>query len=573
MNTVEFIGPRRSADRHQPARREATIGLQGDALIVELRSAKTTLDQRRRERPRETPEPESTPKTSPDRIAHKFPGFRDRLDHFDQSLLQEPVKPRRKDGKSRAEPVINEKLNAILRTGLQALRTQLDWLMRSGLDEVTAGGSLAEQIVRSHENQLRAAARVLIISTAVAGSWLTLVPLSGAVVLPGKLEVKSSVKKIQHPNGGVITAIPVQDGMHVSAGTLLVRLDETQVKANEQLVADQLDQVRARIAQLIGERDGLSGIQLSKQLADQINDPSVAKLVAAETALFNARLTARQGQKDLYQSNIHELEEQIDGLKAEIRAKASQIGLIATELIGVQELFAKGLVPLTRMTTLQRNSARLEGERAELTATIAATKAKIGQAQLQIAQIDEDFRSNVIKDLREAEDKEAELTERNVAASDQLNRTEIRAPTSGIVHELAVHTIGGVIRPGEVIMEIVPDTGALDIEGHLPPNEIDQVKVNQGAFLRFSTLDRQTMPAVAGTVTYVSPDLSHDEQSNASYYTIKVELPSGERRRLDGMALVSGMPVEIFLQTGSRTMLGYLLKPIADQFHRMFNEP
>jgi HlyD family secretion protein len=361
--------------------------------------------------------------------------------------------------------------------------------------------------------------------------------------------------------------------MHVSAGTLLVRLDETQVQANEQLVADQLDQVRARIARLIGERDGSSGPQLSKQLADRINDPGVAKLVAAETALFNARLTARQGQKQLYQSNIRQFNEQIDGLNAEIQSKTSQIGLIGTELAGVQELYAKGLVPLTRMTTLQRESARLEGERAELTAAIAATKAKIGQTQLQITQIDQDFRSEVMKDLREAQDKEAELTERNVAATDQLNRTEIRAPTSGIVHQLAVHTIGGVVRPGEVIMEIVPDTDALEIEGHLPPNEIDQVEINQRAFLKFSTLDRQTMPEVAGTVTYISADLSHDEQSNASFYTVKIELPSGERRHLNGMTLVSGMPVEIFLQTGSRTMLSYLFKPITDQFRRMFNEP
>ena len=178
-----------------------------------------------------------------------------------------------------------------------------------------------------------------------------------------------------------------------------------------------------------------------------------------------------------------------------------------------------------------------------------------------------------MKDLREAEDKEAELTERNVAAKDQLNRTEIQAPTSGIIHELAVHTIGGVIRPGEVIMEIVPDADALEIEGHLPPNEIDQVAVNQHAYMRFSTLDRPTMAQVTGTVTYVSADLSHDEQSSANFYTVKIDLPSGERRRLGGMTLVSGMPVEIFLQTGSRTMLRYLLKPITDQFHRMFNEP
>ena len=583
MNTVEFTRPGRVAASRPSAPRHVTAGPQGEALILELRTAKTTLDRRRRERLRkETPPPRAS-NASPERMLHQFPSFGERLDRLDRNLPQEqpPLKyqeqlpPKHDEEELRIDRSATETapITPILRASLQALRAYFEWLVSSGRENVASGESFTEQIIRTHDQQLKAASRVLTISAAVAGSWITLVPLSGAVVLPGKLVVESSLKKIQHPSGGVVAAIPVQDGMHVNAGTTLVRLDETQVRANEQLVANQLDQVRARIARLIGEREGSGGLQLSKALADRAGDPSVARLVAAETALFNARATARDGQKKLYQSNIRQFEEQIDGLNAEIQSKTSQIGLIASELTGIQELYTKGLVPLTRMTTLQRDSARLEGERAELTATIAATKAKIGQALLQIAQIDQDFRSEVMKDLREAEDKEAELTERNVAAKDQLNRTEIQAPTSGTIHELAVHTIGGVIRPGDVIMEIVPDTDALEIEGHLPPNEIDQVKVNQRAYLRFSTLDRPTMPQVAGTVTYVSADLSHDEQSNANFYTVKIDLPSGERRRLDGMALVSGMPVEIFLQTGSRTMLRYLLKPITDQFHRMFNEP
>lgn len=575
MTTIEFTDAGHAADRRPSGRRNVTAGLQGEALIIELRSAKSTLDRRRRANPRKETPPRPPRSTSPELLLHQFPRLHERLDQFDRSLLQEPLPPKYNDSEPDSGRVDAEKRigAAILGSSLRTLRKHLTWLVSGGLDDIASSGSFADRIILTHDNQLKAALRVLVLSTAVIGGWVTLVPLAGAVVLPGTLVVELSVKKIQHPNGGVVATIPVQDGMHVSAGTLLVQLDETQVRANEQLVADQLDQVRARIARLIGERDGLSGPQLSKQLADRINDPPVAKLVAAETALFNARLTARQGQEQLYQSNIRQFNEQIDGLNAEIQSKTSQIGLIATELTGVQELYAKGLVPLTRMTTLQRETARLEGERAELTATIAATKAKIGQTQLQITQIYQDFRSEVMKDLREAQDKEAELTERNVAATDQLNRTEIRAPTSGIVHQLAVHTIGGVVRPGEVIMEIVPDTDALEIEGHLPPNEIDQVEVNQRAFLRFSTLDRQTMPEVAGTVTYVSADLSHDEQSNASFYTVKIELPSGERRRLNGMTLVSGMPVEIFLRTGSCTMLSYLFKPITDQFHRMFNEP
>ena len=328
-----------------------------------------------------------------------------------------------------------------------------------------------------------------------------MVPISGAVVLPGTLVVESRVKKIQHPTGGVLAEIDVEDGTHVNAGSLLARLDQTQLQANQQIIADQLDQARARIARLISERDGLKDIQTPQQLAGRIRDRSVAHLLASETSLFNARSGARQSQKELYESNIRQLEEQIGGLEGEIKSKSSQLDLIATELTGVQELYAKGLVPLARMTTLQRDAARLDGERAQLTAAIAETKAKIGQARLQIVKIDQDFRSEVMKDLRESQDKEAELNEKNVAAKDQLDRVDIRAPTSGIVHQLAVHTIGGVVRSGEVIMEIVPDNDELEIEGHLPPNAIDQVKPGQQAYLRFTAFDRQTTPQVAGSLS------------------------------------------------------------------------
>ena len=214
-------------------------------------------------------------------------------------------------------------------------------------------------------------------------------------------------------------------------------------------------------------------------------DASVAHLLASEISLFNARSSAREGQKDLYENNIRQFEEQISGLEAEIRSKSSQLSLIATELTGVHELYTKGLVPLARMTTLQRDSARLDGERAQLTASIAETRAKIGQARLQIVKIDQDFRAEVVKDLRELQDKEAELTEKNVTAKDQLDRIDIRAPTSGTIHQLAIHTIGGVVRPGDVIMEIVPEADNLEIEGHLPPNAIDQVRRGQRAYCDF----------------------------------------------------------------------------------------
>jgi len=558
---------------HASAHWNGSNGPQGDALIVELRSAKKAIDRARHSR-RGQPTRGGTQSIIPEQSRQR-PDPLERLDRFDVRSLRNPIRAARDNDRMPVEKAGLTSSTAPLAINvlLQIVRARIEWLLSGSVaTENDAIGDFRAQVVRRHEIELKAASRVLLISLGIAGLWATMVPMSGAVVLPGTLVVESSVKKIQHPTGGVVAEIAVEDGMHVNAGTLLAKLDQTQVQANQQMIADQLDATRARIARLVTERDGSTDIQMPQQLTRRMREENVAHLMASEISLFNARSSARQSQKALYENNIRQFEEQISGLEAEITSKSSQLDLIATELTGVQELYAKGLVPLARMTTLQRDAARLDGERAQLTAAIAETKAKIGQTRLQIVKIDQDFRSEVMKDLRESQDKEAELTEKNVAAKDQLDRVEIRAPTSGIIHQLAVHTIGGVVRPGDVIMEVVPDNDDLEIEGHLPPTAIDQVHRGQRAYLRFAAFDRQTTPEVAGTLSYVSADLSHDEQERASFYTVKINLPDEERRRLKGLTLVSGMPVEVFLQTSSRTMMSYLLKPINDQFSRMFNE-
>ena len=563
-----------TTEDHPSSRWRASVGPQGKALIIELRAAKKAVDRSLHDSRRDSAARGRAPGVSPEQTL-RFPSPSERLDRFDVHSLQNPTRVAEIDvGAAVPSRVLPEwpALSAICGL-LKILKAHLHWLFTGAVPDNEATGDFTTQVVRRHEIELKAASRVLVVSVAVAGIWATMVPMSGAVVLPGRLVVESSVKKIQHPTGGVVAEILVQDGTHVSAGALLARLDPTQVQANQQLVADQLDQTRARLARLISERDGLKEVRAPEQLARRMGDASVAHLMASEISLFNARSSVRSGQKDLYESNIRQFEEQISGLEAEIKSKSSQLDLIATELTGVQELYTKGLVPLARMTTLQRDAARLDGDRAQLTAAIAETKAKIGQARLQIVKIDQDFRAEVMKDLRETQDKEAELIEKDVTAKDQLDRIDIRAPTSGTIHQLAVHTIGGVVRSGDVIMEIVPDTDDLEIEGHLPPNAIDQVKRGQQAYLRFSAFDRQTTPQVAGTLSYVSADLSRDEQTNASFYVVRIDLVGSERRRLKGLTLVSGMPVEVFLQTNSRTMVSYLLKPISDQFRRMFDEP
>ena len=321
------------------------------------------------------------------------------------------------------------------------------------------GDSLTLRAGRAFERELRTGLRVLLAVGLLAGGWIALMPLAGAVVVPGNLVVQSNVKTIQHPTGGVVAQIAVHNGMRVSVGDLLVRLDAIQAQASLQMVSKQLDEVRARIARLVAERDGLPRPEIPAEMATQLAESSVKTLLASEASLFKARANARESQKDLLQSRVSQLGEEITGLDAQVGSKTRQLELIAGELSGVQELYDKRLVPLTRLTTLQREAARIEGERGQLMSAIAETKSKIGEAQLQIVRLDQDFRTDVVKELGEMQGKEAELIERSVAARDLLDRIDIRAPTSGVIHQLAAHTIGGVIRAGDAIMEVVPDSG------------------------------------------------------------------------------------------------------------------
>ena len=434
------------------------------------------------------------------------------------------------------------------------------------------GEGIVPRASRSFERELRTGLRALLVVGVLAGGWMVLVPLAGAVVVPGNLVVQSNVKTIQHPTGGVVAEIPVRNGMRVSSGDLLLRLDATQAQASLQVVSKQLDEARSRKSRLLAERDGLPRPVVPVELSARLDDISVKTLLASEASLFRALATARDSQKDLLQSRVSQLGEEIGGLEAQVASKARQIELITGELTGVQDLYDKHLVPLTRLTTLQRESARIDGERGQLVSAIAETKAKIGEAQLQIVKLDQDFRADVVKELGETQGKEAELSERAVAARDVLERIELRAPTSGVVHQLAAHTLGGVIRAGDAVMEIVPDSDDLQIEARLQPNDIDQVRTGQLAYVRFSAFNQRTTPQLNGQVSYVSADISHDQQTNAAYFTVRIMLPDEERRRLAGLQLVSGMPAEVFMQTGSRTMFSYLFKPIFDQLERAFVE-
>ena len=403
------------------------------------------------------------------------------------------------------------------------------------------------------------------------GGWATTTSFSGAVVAPGTLVVESDVKKVQHPTGGIVGRLFVREGHHVKAGDLLVQLDETTTRANLQIITDSLDEQTARKARLEAERDDTAKIDFSA-FAGRGEEPKIIRLVKGEQNLFDFRRRSAEGQKSQLRERILQLREEIDGLSGQVIAKSREITLIMQELKGVRELWEKKLIPITRVTSLERDAARLEGEHGALQSSIAQSKGKISETELQILQVDQQIKTDVAKDLGEVRAKTTELEERKIGAEDQLKRIYIRAPQDGVVHQLTVHTVGGVISQGESIMLIVPDQDTLLVEARIPPPEIDQVHLHARAMLRFTSFNQRTTPTIEGEVVRVSADISQDQKTGQSYYTIRIAFTETELRRLGGVELVPGMPVETFIQTDERTVISYLLKPVHDQVTRAFRE-
>jgi HlyD family secretion protein len=404
------------------------------------------------------------------------------------------------------------------------------------------------------------------------GGWASTAEIAGAIIASGSVVVDSNVKKVQHPTGGVVGEVRVRDGDRVKAGDILIRLDETVTRANLAIVTKGLTELYARQARLAAERDGADAVALPKELADRRNDPDVIDALSSERKLFVLRRTARLGQKDQLQQRIKQLQEEITGLVAQQDAKTKEMSLIEQELQGVRDLWAKNLVQLNRLTSLEREEARLQGERGQLVAGAAETKGKIVETQLQILQVDQEFTSDVAKELRETDSKIGEYVERKVTAEDQLKRTDIRAPQDGVVFQSTANTVGGVITAGDPIMLIVPETDTLLVEAKVEPRDIEQVQFGQPVVLRFSAFDMRTTPEINGTVVRVGADTSTDQRTGQTYYLVRIAMTAEEIKRLGDVKLTPGMPVEAFIQTGERTMLSYLIKPLRDQLMRAFRE-
>jgi HlyD family secretion protein len=427
----------------------------------------------------------------------------------------------------------------------------------------------AQRSIRLH---LIVGLAVVIILAGGFGGWASTVQISGALIAPGAVVVESNVKKVQHPTGGVVGEVRARDGDVVKAGDIVVRLDDTVTKASLAIVVKTLNGLYARAARLEAEQRGETKLSFPPQLTERAGDPDVQNVMVSESKLFEVRVHGRAGQKAQLRERVLQLNEEIGGLTAQEAAKEKEIALIEKELVGVRSLYELHLVQLTRLTTLERDAARLNGERAQYIASRAQAKGKITETELQIIQVDKDMVSEVSKDLRETNDKIGEFVERKVTAEDQLRRVDIRAPQDGMVLQSTVHTVGGVITAGDAMMMIVPQADDLQVEAKVDPKDIDKLQIGQKTLMRLTAFNQRTTPELNGLVTRVSPDVTTDQRTGQSYYTIRVSLPPAEVARLGDVKLIPGMPVEAFVQTGDRTMLSYLLKPLNDQLMRSFRE-
>jgi HlyD family secretion protein len=425
---------------------------------------------------------------------------------------------------------------------------------------------------RSIRKHLTAGLVVVLVLAGGFGTWASTMQISGALIAPGQVVVDSNVKKVQHPTGGVVGEVRVRDGDIVKAGDIVVRLDETVVRASLAIVVKTLNGLWARAARLEAEQRGADKINFPSMLTDRANDPDVRDLIASETKLFEVRVYGRAGQKLQLRERVAQLNEEIVGLTAQEQAKEKEIALVEKELVGVRQLYEQRLIQISRLTVLERDAARLNGERGQYISARAQSKGKITETELQIIQVDKDMVSEVSKDLRETNDKIGEFVERKVTAEDQLRRIDIRAPQDGVVLQSTVHTVGGVITAGDAIMMIVPKADDLSVEAKVNPQDIDKLAIGQKTVLRFSAFNQRTTPELNGKVSRVSADVTTDQRSGQTYYTIRVSMAPEEVARLGEVKLVPGMPVEAFVQTGDRTMFSYLLKPFSDQLMRTFRE-
>lgn len=429
------------------------------------------------------------------------------------------------------------------------------------------------EVATATSGDTRDVSRVLRIGIAFLGLLVLLaafVPIGGAVVGTGQVGVEERVKRIAHPFGGVIREILVSNGQHVGKGDTLLILDDTVSGADANYASLSAEQLLAQQARLDAERLGVGRIVFPPSLTRSASR-TAQQAMRDEMRLFNLRRAEQAQLQAQLVSRVAQIRQEIAGIDAQIASLRRQSDLIEPERAGVRELWEKDLVTISRMNQMERSAADIEGRIGALAAQKAQAQAEITETRERAIQLDQTRRVEAGTEMARISATLNEQMVRQVQAGDQQDRSRIRAPYAGTVEKIAFAAVGDVIRGAEPIMEIVPDSGAMVVEASISPADIDQVRVGQRARIRFSSFNLAATPEISGTVSYVATDRSTDPEGKTAFYTARLTFDAGQARaeRLD---LRSGMPAEVHIETGSRSMLSYITKPLRDQLARAFRD-
>jgi HlyD family secretion protein len=420
---------------------------------------------------------------------------------------------------------------------------------------------------------LRLGVAALLVLVVGFGGWAAFASIAGAVVAPGRLKVEGERQIVQHLDGGIVAEILVDEGEEVEAGEVLMRLDATRARAELAIVESQLFEVMARIGRLEAEQTGGDAPIFDAELIEAAAErPQVARLVEGQRSLHVARIETVARETEQLRERQTQIREEIRGSEAQRESLDRQLAFIEQELVDQRSLLERGLTQASRVLSLEREKARLEGQIGSLTAQAAQLRGRITEIDIQLTGREATRREEAITQLRDLRTSEAELKERRLSLTDTIERLDIRAPRSGIVLGLTVFTVGAVVRPAEPVMYVVPTEEALVVEARIEPIHIDQVFPGQPARLRFAAFNQRTTPEVGSTVLRVAPDALTDEATGVSYYPAELAISENALNELDGLTLVAGMPVDAFIQTGERSPMSYLMRPLTDFFQRAWRE-
>ena len=432
-----------------------------------------------------------------------------------------------------------------------------------------------ERAVKGVNRQAAAGLAAAGLMVAATGSWAALGTIQDAVMAPGTVVVNSQKKKVQHPDGGLVAEIFVEEGQHVDAGSIMFRLDGKQLSADMGTVRRRIFELAAKKWRLLSERDGLTelGIWVPPSSTGQVSeDADLAAIVTGQRRLFETKQQVLKQQELQLRERIYQLEQQVEGLNSVEVARKQQLSIARDELTKLSELAKKGLVPMTRWTPVQRDEAGLVGELGQTEAEKAKVRGQIAEVKLKLIEIKQGYRKEALDELQAVEGELSQLVEKRLALETKLQRLDIRAPVSGRIQELALHTVGGVVGAGNTLAYIIPDNDELVIDAMIQPKEIDRVHQGATARVRFTSFDRTTTPELVGHIVWISPDQEVVSENRAPAFKVRIALNGEELKQLGGSAIGPGMEAEVMLTGTQRTVLSFLLKPMTDQLQRTFRE-